>query len=495
MNSSSTEFIQGAKGSEDENSNSISADDQINSMELENKPAPRFNGAGEALIQEILANKSRNGTADKKLSSDKEYSNPRSHVCCSCACAEDNDEENHGGDNEDDEEASEKLISESLCPSGSCSSTHPDSRTRKTNGHLWVGQNCKPNTNDITIPGPKFRLRVCSIKCTTHSASTELPGLQNGMQSNCLLDRPIVSLEKTLGSLDSHTCSAASNLNSSSVHFPSRTVDDLYLQVPGKSKGPRLRKISIPLLKPSSSSLELPNSDERPSSPVRRKLSNVSDVVTRKISSTIGWRTGRGAEEVVPQAKYLCSQYIRCRLKRAGLLHKKIGLQRIRSVVNLHWGLEVCEVFPRLLTLGHELERCHPNLYCSIVRQISVSLKSDKVVRHVMLALSSHLLRTDVTWARIISLYALAAALAADCVRQGHPEFVSSVVEGVGMAIERHSCQWIASQGGWSGVLVWSQPPAFELTPMQMLTMVGAAGVGIAALIGGAFSLLDHLMS
>uniref|UniRef100_A0A6A7FTK9 Bcl-2-related ovarian killer protein homolog A n=1 Tax=Hirondellea gigas TaxID=1518452 RepID=A0A6A7FTK9_9CRUS len=226
----------------------------------------------------------------------------------------------------------------------------------------------------------------------------------------------------------------------------------------------------------------------------RRKFSNVSDAVTRRISTTMGWRSP-ATDEVVPQAKYLCSQYIRSRLKRAGLLNKKLGLQRLRSVANMAGGWEVCEVFPRVSCLGQEMERSHPKLYGSVVRQLSVSIKSDKVVRHLVLAISSHLLRTDVTWARLISLYAVAAALAADCVRQGHPEFVSSVIEGVGMAIEQHSCQWIVAQGGWSGVLVWSQPPAFEPTPLEMVGLVGGAGVLLAAIIGGALSLLGHLIS
>lgn len=75
----------------------------------------------------------------------------------------------------------------------------------------------------------------------------------------------------------------------------------------------------------------------------RRRFSNVSDAVTRKISTTIGWRS-INVEAVVMQAKCLATQYIRSRLKRAGLLHKKLGLQRLRSVANLAGGWEVCEV-------------------------------------------------------------------------------------------------------------------------------------------------------
>ena len=46
-----------------------------------------------------------------------------------------------------------------------------------------------------------------------------------------------------------------------------------------------------------------------------------------------------------------------------------------------------------------------------------------------------------------------------------------------------------------SDVLVWSQPPAFVPTPFDVLVMVGGAGVLLAAFIGGAITLLGHLIS
>ncbi|CAL4152048.1 unnamed protein product, partial [Meganyctiphanes norvegica] len=111
--------------------------------------------------------------------------------------------------------------------------------------------------------------------------------------------------------------------------------------------GARRRKYSIPasgnhwtLEPPQQPGSSRPIS--RSGSPNRRRFSNVSDAVSRKISTTIGWRSV-GISEVVNQSKFMCSQYIRSRLKRAGLLHKKLGLQRLRSVSNLQGGWEVCE--------------------------------------------------------------------------------------------------------------------------------------------------------
>ncbi|QQP53346.1 Bcl-2-related ovarian killer protein -like protein A, partial [Caligus rogercresseyi] len=54
----------------------------------------------------------------------------------------------------------------------------------------------------------------------------------------------------------------------------------------------------------------------------------------RRLSKAIhdhGWRTV-SVTDIVNQAKSLCSQYIRCRLKRSGLFNRKLGLQRLRSM-------------------------------------------------------------------------------------------------------------------------------------------------------------------
>ena len=59
------------------------------------------------------------------------------------------------------------------------------------------------------------------------------------------------------------------------------------------------------------------------------------------------------------------------------------------------------------------------------------------------------MLKTDVTWGKIASLYCVAGGLAIDCVQQGHPEYLYGIVETMGFVIERDAATWIAQQGGW----------------------------------------------
>lgn len=131
----------------------------------------------------------------------------------------------------------------------------------------------------------------------------------------------------------------------------------------------------------------------------RRRFSNVSDAVTRKLSSTIRWRTSEAqCQEIVTVGKSLCSQYIRSRLRRSGYLNKKCGLQRLRSAVSLSGGVLFREVFPDLLGLGVELERMHPKLYINVMRQASSvpggRITSDKEPGTVLTAVYRELLKT-----------------------------------------------------------------------------------------------------
>lgn len=130
----------------------------------------------------------------------------------------------------------------------------------------------------------------------------------------------------------------------------------------------------------------------------RRRFSNVSDAVTRKLSNTIGWRTSQvPCQEIVATGKCLCSQYIRSRLRRSGYLNKKCGLQRLRSAVALPGGVVFREVYPELLGLGVELERMHPKLYMNVTRQASTApggrLTSDKEPGAVLQAVFRELLK------------------------------------------------------------------------------------------------------
>lgn len=183
------------------------------------------------------------------------------------------------------------------------------------------------------------------------------------------------------------------------------------------------RKFSFPLLN-TTSLLSEPNTIS-----ARRRFSNVSDVVTRKLSSTIGWKLPVvvPTQDLVTQGKCLCGQYIRNRLKRSGLFTKKLGLQRLRSIIGTPSAHIVREVFPALnyvrnlcifaipvcmflmfddsFQIGEELERMHPTLYTNVTRQITRGTSSDSkksdTASVIVSAVARDLFRTNITWGKV----------------------------------------------------------------------------------------------
>lgn len=229
----------------------------------------------------------------------------------------------------------------------------------------------------------------------------------------------------------------------------------------------------------------------------RRRFSNVSDVVSRKLSHTIGWRTNVPTELISQQGKALCVQYVRWKLKRAGAYTKKCAkaLRSVRTVsaaaattADVRNGYFVppqigcggggadqtdgmtmrCQVFPAVLRIGLHLERLDPKLYAagnatpsSAAADAAQFRNRNAVFAHttaavVLVSVSRELFRAgvQVTWAKIVSLVCLAAGLAVDCARRGHAEQLPDLIEAVGEVIEDDLAAWIHYHDGWVGILL-----------------------------------------
>ncbi|CAD7089287.1 unnamed protein product [Hermetia illucens] len=233
------------------------------------------------------------------------------------------------------------------------------------------------------------------------------------------------------------------------------------------------RKLSFPALHPPSLL------GDSTALSARRRLSNVSDKVTRKFSHTIGWKIAQiPSQDIINQGKCLCGQYIKRRLKRSGLFNRKLGLQRIRSIIGT--GADsasvVREVFPTLMVLGDELERMHPRTYSGVFRQISRApggeIPSAEAISIILGSVGRELFRLEITWGKIISLFAIAGGLAVDCVRQGHPDYLPGLVEGVTEVIEDELTTWVNEKGGWMGLNSHVLPASNKLTKLEWTSLV-----------------------
>ncbi|XP_063233962.1 bcl-2-related ovarian killer protein isoform X2 [Bacillus rossius redtenbacheri] len=227
-----------------------------------------------------------------------------------------------------------------------------------------------------------------------------------------------------------------------------------------------------------------PQPAPEPSS-ARRRFSNVSDAVSRKLSNTIGWRSAVPAQELVEQGKLLCAQYMRNRLKRAAMLSRKCGLQRMRTAATLPGGHVVREVFPELASIGQELERMHPKVYSGVTRQASAAPVpcSDKTAGLVLAAVGRELLKGDVTWGKVVSLFAVAGGLAVDSVRQGRHEHLHALVDVFGEVVEEELAPWLVGNGGWTGLLAHFKPPSNEVSVSSLVGLVGAFTATLLVLV------------
>lgn len=99
--------------------------------------------------------------------------------------------------------------------------------------------------------------------------------------------------------------------------------------------------------------------------------------------------------------------------------------------------------------MGEELERMHPRVYSNVARQLSRSpfgeLADADAAPFLLHATAKELFRTgaDISWAKVVSLFAVCAALAVDIVRQGHYDYLPRLLDGAGDVIEEDLAGWI----------------------------------------------------
>ncbi|XP_046754274.1 bcl-2-related ovarian killer protein isoform X4 [Gallus gallus] len=150
-------------------------------------------------------------------------------------------------------------------------------------------------------------------------------------------------------------------------------------------------------------------------------------------------------KELVSQAKALCRDYINSRLIRAGVSWSK---PEHNTPVP---GGKLAEVSAILLRLGDELEYIRPNVYRNIARQLNISLHSETVVTDAFLAVAAQIFTAGITWGKVVSLYAVAAGLAVDCVRHAQPAMVHTIVDCLGEFVRKTLVTWLKRRGGWLG--------------------------------------------
>ncbi|XP_052471361.1 bcl-2-related ovarian killer protein homolog B [Carassius gibelio] len=153
-------------------------------------------------------------------------------------------------------------------------------------------------------------------------------------------------------------------------------------------------------------------------------------------------------KQLVSQSKELCRDFIHSRIIREGLIRRS----KVESDLPESHGALV-DVSVVLLKLGDELECMRPYVYRNIAKQLNISVAVEPVVSHAFLSVATEILIMGITWGKVVAIFAVAAGLAVDCVRQGHPVMVHTIVDSLGEFVRRNLVPWLKKRGGWGDIL------------------------------------------
>ncbi|XP_029480009.2 bcl-2-related ovarian killer protein homolog A-like isoform X4 [Oncorhynchus nerka] len=157
-------------------------------------------------------------------------------------------------------------------------------------------------------------------------------------------------------------------------------------------------------------------------------------------------------KELVSKSKALCRDYIHSRLNLYGLGSSKTQVDST-----------LCDVAAVLLCLGDELECMRPSVYRNVARQLNISVAMETMVSDAFVAVATEIFAAGITWGKVVSMYAVAGALAVDCVRQNQPATVQTIVDSLGQFVRKNLASWLKKRGGW----VTLEMPVFFQTDIK----------------------------
>uniref|UniRef100_A0A336JWG4 CSON013706 protein n=1 Tax=Culicoides sonorensis TaxID=179676 RepID=A0A336JWG4_CULSO len=169
--------------------------------------------------------------------------------------------------------------------------------------------------------------------------------------------------------------------------------------------------------------------------------------------------------------KYSHRKASRSKLRRAGVLNRKVT-QRLRNIIDTPSSSVVREIFPIINVLGDELEKLHVRTYTNISRQLTRS--SFHELPELLLSYSEvakELFKNEITWGKIISLFAISGGLAVDACKQGNYDHLQPIIEGTAEIIEEELAPWLISNGGWLGLQEYIRPDISEITLLGWLAV------------------------
>ncbi|XP_031552942.1 bcl-2-related ovarian killer protein-like [Actinia tenebrosa] len=168
-------------------------------------------------------------------------------------------------------------------------------------------------------------------------------------------------------------------------------------------------------------------------------------------------------DKIALQAEYICEKYIQNKFSQKAKTTKVMlqGNPRLKA------SEEICseDVVTTMQKYGGILENCFPTLYCNVTQQLNFGINIDLVVCGVFTCVCDNILASGITWSKIVSMYAFAAALATDCSQDNDLRIAKSISRWMGQYIHKRLCTWIRENGGWDGLAIHFDESACIFSP------------------------------
>ncbi|XP_022093436.1 bcl-2-related ovarian killer protein-like isoform X2 [Acanthaster planci] len=168
-------------------------------------------------------------------------------------------------------------------------------------------------------------------------------------------------------------------------------------------------------------------------------------------------------EDVVAQeAVILCNEFIHYKLQQLGLVRKGRTAPNTKTydstaatnTTKSQSGPTLHETMLELQLVSAELEQLYPTLFHGVFGQLNITrVSSEEVAEEAFHSVADELFRAGITWARVVAMFAVAGALAVECVQQrsyDYTAFVDRLVASLTRFVRERLVSWIARQGGWS---------------------------------------------
>lgn len=192
-------------------------------------------------------------------------------------------------------------------------------------------------------------------------------------------------------------------------------------------------------------------------------------------------------DSVIQDAKTLCSEYIDDRLIRSGLnlkqrkitpassftrdedmvsrsmnlstksSERQVSSEAIQILTEKRYAsggcaLTIDDLSKVLLYIGEVLEFRHASVYTDVLQQLNIRSLGEVNLRRVYMNVGKEIFAKGVDWAKVVSLFAFAGALAVDCVLCGSSVYIPRIKNWSVEYVENELTDWIVEQGGWIGL-------------------------------------------